>query len=263
MELTEGELDTVIEAISKALQDRLLTREELAVEVARLTGVGTHAEKLRQSWGLLMKPPSFLGHLCFAPNAGRNVRFTSPRTWLPGYRRVDEDVAEIEVGRRYFAAYGPATRLDLAHWWGISPRAAGDVMKRLGSKIMNVSVEGAPAWILAKHSKEITHAEPVRAVRLLPAFDPYVIAASPHASNLLPGDFKARIYRPQGWLSPVLLIDGRMDGTWTWARKGRSVVVEIVPFVRIARWAAKAAEREAHRLAAYLGGTLDLRWQGP
>lgn len=50
-------------------------------------------------------------------------------------------------------------------------------------------------------------------MRLLPAFDPYVVAASCHAASLLPGDLRHRVYRPQGWLSPVLLVNGRMEGT--------------------------------------------------
>ena len=41
-------------------------------------------------------------------------------------------------------------------------------------------------------------------VRLLPAFDQYVICATLQAERLMPGPFKDRVYRPQGWLSPVL-----------------------------------------------------------
>lgn len=100
-----------------------------------------------------------------------------------------------------------------------------------------------------------------RTVRLLPAFDQYVVTATLQAEHLLPGPFKARVYRPQGWLSPVLLVGGRMEGVWRQEVKGRRVQVTIEPFAGPpAAWARRAAEAEAERLAASAGGQLELRW---
>jgi hypothetical protein len=31
---------------------------------------------------------------------------------------------------------------------------------------------------------------------------------------VLPGALKGHVYRPQGWLSPVVLVDGRMEDVW-------------------------------------------------
>jgi hypothetical protein len=97
-------------------------------------------------------------------------------------------------------------------------------------------------------------------VRLLPAFDQYVITATRQAEHLMPGPFKARIYRPQGWLSPVLLVDGRMDGVWRQETRGRRLLVTIEPFVEPPARVRHAAEAEAERLAAWTGGQLELRW---
>jgi hypothetical protein len=259
--LSETELDTMVDAVGQALEHRLLTREELAVEVARITGIDRFAEEFRQSWGLYLRPPSFRGCLCFAPNAGRNVRFTNPKTWLPHYAAVDSHSATLEITRRYLGACGPATATDLAHWWGVPVRTAAAAIRDLGAEIVAVSIEGKSAWMLAAHLPDTARATPTRAVRLLPAFDPYVISASPHVSHLLPGDFRQRIYRPQGWLSPVLVIDGRMQGVWSWERRGARVAVEIKPFVKLPKWARQRAEREAHRLAGFMGGRLQLVWQ--
>ena len=98
-------------------------------------------------------------------------------------------------------------------------------------------------------------------VRLLPAFDQYVVTATRQAEHLLPGPFKARVYRPQGWLSPVLLVGGRMEGVWRQEVKGGRVQVTIEPFAGPPpAWARRAAEAEAERLAAFAGGQLELRW---
>jgi hypothetical protein len=97
-------------------------------------------------------------------------------------------------------------------------------------------------------------------VRLLPAFDQYVVTATLQAEHLMPGPFKARIYRPQGWLSAVLLVGGRMDGVWRQEAKGRRLLVTIEPFTPPPTWVRRAAEAEAERLAAGPGGQLELRW---
>jgi hypothetical protein len=87
-----------------------------------------------------------------------------------------------------------------------------------------------------------------------------VVTATLQAERLMPGPFKARVYRPQGWLSPVLLVGGRMDGVWRQEPKGGRLLVTIEPFTDPPAWARRAAEAEAERLAAWAGARLELRW---
>lgn len=46
---------------------------------AELTGSRQLGDKLRESWGAMLKPAASLGRLCFAPNQGQQVRFTRRR----------------------------------------------------------------------------------------------------------------------------------------------------------------------------------------
>jgi hypothetical protein len=263
--VTRQELEDLVAAIGKALDGRMLTREELADEVAALTGSAELGDKLRGGWGSLLKPAAQRGRLCFAPSDGQRVRFTWADGWLGGWTEHDPDDAVLEVARRFLAATGPATREDFARWWGIQPAEGGRLLARLGDELVPVEVEGTRGWLLAAHAEEIARAGEGPAdgrplVRLLPAFDQYVVTASRHAERLMPGPFKDRVYRPQGWLSPVLLVDGRMDGVWRHEVKGRKVRVTIEPFAKLAAPARRAAEQEAEPLAAHLGATLDLTW---
>jgi hypothetical protein len=258
--ITRDEFEQLMDAVRAALEDRELTRAELAAQVAERTGLAELGAKLNDSWGAYLKPASFRGHLIFAPGDGQKVRFTRPDTWLAEWRDEDPEEAELSVARAFLAASGPVTREDFGRWWAISPAAAERLCKRLGEEAVRVEVDGTAAWALRAHVGDIATTVPVSTVRLLPAFDQYVITATKHVTELLPGPFADRVYRPQGWLSPVLLVDGRMDGIWRSEVKGRTISVEIEPFTKLSAATRDAAEAEAERLAAWKDRTLDLRW---
>ena len=137
------------------------------------------------------------------------------------------------------------------------------MLEALGDEIAEVDVEGTPGWMLREHAEEAAAEEPPeRLVRLLPGFDMWVIGAARDAAALLDPGEKNRVYRNQGWISPVLLVNGRMDGVWKHERKGRRLTVTIEPFGKLPKWARKEAEAEAERLRAFLGGELELSWSG-
>ena len=259
--LTYEEAEDMLAAVHEALDGRMLTKEELAQEVGQIMGSEEIGGKLRDGFGALLKPSAFRGDLLFAPSVGRNVRFARPDQWLSGWEPAETDVAAREVVRRYLTAYGPATREEFARWFGMSsPAQAGRLIESLDEEVAPVEVEGSHARMLAEHVPEAEKSEPSGVVRLLPAFDHYVVAAPRDREAVLPKALKSRVYRPQGWLSPVLLVDGRMEGVWSHERKGDQLVVEIEPFAEQPEWVRRTAEEEAERLTRFLGGELAFGW---
>lgn len=259
--ITLEDLDRLTEAIGKALDGQLMTREELASAVGRILRSPALGSKLAEgSWGTILKPAAFAGNLCFGPSLGQLVRFTRPDSWCPSKsHRPSSQAATAEVTRRFLSAYGPATYHDLARWWGSGMAIGRQWIGAIGDEVTAVDLNGMQAWMLANDIRELREAEPIRSVRLLPAFDQYVIGASYHAKHLLPGDLRGRVYRPQGWVSPVLLVNGRMDGVWRHEIKGTRLDVTIEPFVKIPKWVRTLAEEEAERLAGFFSGTLSLK----
>jgi len=213
--------------------------------------------------GTYLKAIAFRGLLCFAPSDDGRVRFTTPATWIPGgIGRTDPVDALREITRRFLGAYAPVAVGDVARWWGGSRTARGArMLAALGEEAVEVDVEGQRAWVLARDVRELACAESPRAARLLPAFDPWVVGASRGAAALLEPRHKARVYRGQGWISPVVLVNGRMVGVWRHARKGRRLLVEIEPFGRLPAWARTQVEAESERLAVFLDGELELNWR--
>ena len=254
---TREQAEAILAAIPEALDGRQLTREELAAEVERLSGIAGLGDKLRSGFGELLKPAAFRGDLCFAPSEGRSVRFARPDQWL-GPQPSVEDGARL-VARRYLAAYGPASREMFARWFGSpSPAQSGRWLQSLGDEVVEVEVDGRTGWMLAEDVEAAETAHPAGVVRLLPAFDHHVVAAPRDLDAVLPERFRDRVYRRQAWLSPVLLVDGRMAGVWSHEARGGRVVVTVEPFAPLSRDVASAVEAEADRLAAFLGGELEL-----
>jgi hypothetical protein len=215
--LTPEDVQAILTGVPAALRERPLSREELAETVH---------PGLARGYGDLLKPVAFRGELIYADA----TRFTVPEPFEP----MAPEEATREVARRYLTRYGPATREDLAKWFGHpSPAQTG--------RWIEGAVETEFGWALEDDVAAIEAAAPSGVVRLLPAFDQYVVAA--------PRDERAttapeRIYRPGGWFSPVLLVDGVMAGVWN--RDGDDVTIE--PFASVGKQVREAAEAEAARL---------------
>ncbi len=253
--VTEEELNRLTAAAAEASRERILTRDELADEIARITGLTAVRDKLRMGWGTLLKPACYRGHLCFGPNKGQRVTFMNP-----GLNPALNESSRSAVVGKYFATYGPANLREFARWLNVGSARALEMTKDLGEELAEVDVEGTSAFMLKKDVKNAAQAEPVRTVRLLPAFDQYVFAAGLHSAQVLPGDFRSRIYRTQAWFSPVLLVDGRMDGVWHFDRKGRRLALTIEPFIEPTARVKRAAGEEAERMAAFMERKLELIW---
>src|SRR6266536_1832767 len=159
--VTLEELQSMLRAITRALDGKVLSREELAVEVSRITGSAELGDKLRHSWGSPLKPAASLGLLCFGPSDGQLVRFTRPDQWLPAWHGDQgPEAALLETARRYLRACGVVTREDYARWWGMLAPEGGRVLRRLGDEVVPVKVGGSAAWMLAADAEEIAEASP-------------------------------------------------------------------------------------------------------
>ena len=249
------DVEELIASVASALDGRALTREELATELPH------HGEKLRESWGMALKPAAFRGQLVFAEPVGSSVRFTR----APEVARPPVDEAVRAVTRMYLSAYAPARREDLSRWWGshaLSPARAQERFEALGDEAVVVDVEGSSCWVLASDLEALRSASPARVARLVPLFDQYVVNSNRGIEALVPQAMKDRVFRQAGWISPCVLVDGAVAGVWKHEKRGSSrVEITVEPFRRLPAWARKQVALDAERLAPALGGSLSaLDW---
>ena len=230
-----------------------MSREELVAAVAARPGLEDVAEGLASGWGTLLKPLAWQGDLCFGPNRGTRVTFIRPEAASRRWAGVPdpEDAAPIAI-LAYVGAYGPTTAASFGGWL-----AAGWSRKRqlvrwfdgLADRMTEVDVEGERAFVLAEHADELAAVRPTKAVRLLPGFDQYVLGPGTADVHVIPAARRSAVSRQSGWISPVVLVDGRVQGTWR--VDGSGIVVDW--FHEADRPTADLLDAELARITAILG----------
>ena len=235
---TPEEADEVIAAIGDSLIDAELTVDELTEAIVDRTGAwaGDRTMDAFQDkwprWRQLTSTAAHRGVLCFGANKGRNVTYTNPHRWLPGFQPDESAVALRTLVTRYLHAYGPATPQHFARWLSIPPRSAVDLFHELVSELELVEIEGEAAWVIAGDVATPDHSH--RGITLLPYFDAFVVAGQPR--NLLyPGLAAIRALTPSGQAGnyPVLLSDGVVGGVWHQKRSGRNLAVTVEPLSKL------------------------------
>jgi hypothetical protein len=189
--------------------------------------------------------------LCFGPNRGRNVTYTNPHRWLPGFRPDDADRALRTLIARYLYAYGPATPHHFARWLGIPPPHAVRLFDDLADDLEPVELEGEPCWVAAGDT-ETPHA-PHRGIRLLPYFDAFVVAGQPR-ERLYPGPAATRALTPAGQAGnhPVMLVDGVVGGVWHQRRSGRRLAITAEPLREPTRGQRRQLDEETELVGTVL-----------
>jgi hypothetical protein len=91
-------------------------------------------------------------------------------------------------------------------------------------------------------------------VHLLPYFDVYLLAHSTKEHFLDRKHYK-RVYRNQGWISPVVLINGEIAGVWSYQISRRQIDVAIELFKPATKKVRAQIEGRAHALAEALQRT--------
>jgi Winged helix DNA-binding domain len=260
--MSAEELRAALDAIRDSLGARPLTREQLAEKVAGKVGPKSR-ERMLSGWGEMLKPASFEGSLLAGPPKGRSVTFVRPDRWLKRWKVLDDQEAMRQVLRRFLAAYGPATREEFAAWWGMQPAPAGRMIASIPEgELEEVVVGGTRAWARAEDVGDIARKRVQGRVRLVPGFDHYVVAFRPR-DQLVDRRHAAKVFRSAGWISPVVLIDGRAAGVWAHERSGDRIEVTVRPFGRVSTAHKRAVIEEADLLGAFLDAPARVSWGKP
>jgi hypothetical protein len=161
-------------------------------------------------------------------------------------RAVEKLVAIAEIVKRYLAAFGPASRADIATWSGmrvVDFAPALDALEPLrrfrderGRELLDLPRAPLPA------------ADVPAPVRLLPKWDNLLLSHDDR-TRVLPEDYRKRMIAKNGDVAQAFLVDGVVAGEWTADKHGKVTLDPYAPLPRVAR---RAVEDEAARLQAWL-----------
>jgi hypothetical protein len=179
-----------VRAIAKALEDGPLLRTDIGERIGFKGPALTH----------LLLAATLNGRIVRGPIEGKEQTFALVRDRLGELPEVDREKALTELAVRYARAHALASDADLASWSGLPLR---DVRGRMPAASIR-----APRSLPA---------------RLLPPFDPYILGWKDR-SFAIAEDMRKRVMPGGGMFRAVVLVNGRVAGTWS--RAGGRVVLD-------------------------------------
>jgi DNA glycosylase AlkZ-like len=246
----------------KALGAGPMTRRDIKELVLKRIKVSKKGRFwFQNSWWGAVHQSIVEGEVCYGKESGRDIALIRVDQWLPKFEKVPEVEAQRFILRRYLSAYAPATLRDFGKWAGIFAAEAQSAGEALKDETMEVNADGKTALILKKDLDEIRKSRiEDHHVRLLPNFDVYLLAHS-EKDHLVSPQFYKRVFRNQGWISPVVLLNGRVIGMWSIDRKGKGSALQVEPFENFSRAVLAGIGKEATSLAQFLETSCEVKYK--
>jgi len=196
----------------------------------------------RRTWFVARKT----GHVLHAPAtalfAARPQALFAPVA-VPA--SVETTLARAELVRRYLAAFGPASRADLADWSGMRVSDLADALDSLEPLRRYQDERGRELLDLPR--APLPDAGTPAPVRFLPKWD-NVLLGFADRTRVLPEEYRKTVIAKNGDVAQTFLVDGVVAGTWR-QEKGK---VKLAPFAPLPRPVRRDAEDEAARLSEFL-----------
>ena len=202
-----------VEAIAAGIDEREALRLRL-----RERGM-TEAEEARvfNPWGGMIAELANIGTLAFRVEETKRYRLLTP------FEPMEENAARLELARRYFTHYGPATLRDAAYFFHWTQAEIKALLARL--PVETTVVDGRTYFC-------IPNGEPrgdLPEVILLAGFDPLMMGYRKEDNPFLPPEHLRGIFNLAGIVNPSILLHGRVVGKW----KEKDGKVELTAFESI------------------------------
>lgn len=216
--------------IVNAVGDGVHDRESLK-ELCRDAGMTEdEGESVFNAWGGTIRALCENGTLCHLVQGKKTFRL------CPSFTPMPKDEAELELARRYFTHYAPATIRDAAYFFGTSQARVKTWLELLPVRSL---VCGGRTYFFIGDGTEAPADIPDCV--LLGGFDPLLLGYEKAESLYLPPEYRPSIFTRAGIVMPAVLLRGRVAGKWKRAGKALSVT----PFERLS-----GADRERIRRCA-------------
>jgi hypothetical protein len=240
-------------ALAQALQGgNALTRDELR-SVLGAAGLQVAGEQ-RMSY-LLMRA-ELDGLICSGPRNGRQFTYALLEERVPPARPLGRDEALLELLRRYLRSRGPSTAHDFVKWSGLTMSDTRAALDALRGALCSEARGGQTYWFWPEPAPA-PGATPT--AFLLSIYDEY-ISSYRRWDLIVDEEHGARLEAMGNDLTAIVVVDGRIVGTWKRRLTAREVVVRLRCFVELSEAQRDALAAAVERFGAFLG--LPVRVEG-
>ena len=249
LELDEATLRRCGDAIAGALVGgRALTRDQLRDELEG-AGIATPGgpDRAGQRLAYIVMWAELEGLIASGPRLGKQFSYMLLDERAPGGGPFDRDAALAELAGRYVRSHGLATAADLANWSGLTLTDARRGIAAARPALLREDVDGQTYWFA---DAPLPPRAPSPAAYLLSIYDEYTIGYKDR-SAIISAEDGARLGAMGNALQNVMVIDGRIVGTWRRTLAKNTLGVELNPFQALSEEQRAALAAAAERLGKH------------
>lgn len=189
--------------ILEALQNEPLTRDRLK-EICWENGMTQHEESaMFDPWGGGIRELCERGFINYVVEEKKSFCLSPPFVPIP------EEEANLEIARRYFTHFAPATIKDAMYYFHATKRQVINWLAALPVK----SVEcGGKNYYYIENGR--TYRDPIPECLFLAGFDQLMLGYEKKENPFLPSEHLRGIFNLAGIVMPAILLHGRVVGKW-------------------------------------------------
>ncbi len=174
----------------------------------------SESTSLFDPWGGIVRALCEDGKLCHKATQEKAYRL------CPDFVPMEKEDAQLELARRYFTHYGPATIRDAAWFFGCTQQTVKHWLSRL--PVQQDQYESTPIYWLESGTYVPQDLPPCI---FLAGFDPFLLGYDKKGSLFLPQEHLRSIYTLSGIVRPAVLLQGRVAGFWN--VKGQNMTISL------------------------------------
>lgn len=217
--------------------NQVLAKNKIAVEGHHLSYILMHAE--------------LEGILCSGPREGNQFTYALLDERVPPKKKIEREEALAKLSEIYFKSRGPATVQDFSTWGNLTLKDAREGMKLIEKKLFKENMEGKDYFFadLPSKNKSTLHSF------LMPDYDEYGMSYKDRSAIFDPAKHKASVSRGNPVFNRMIILDGRIEGTWQKNLKKGKAGVQTFPFSKLNSAKQKSLEKAVNAYLIFKGSS--------
>lgn len=163
-------------------------------------------------------------------------------------KTLNRNEALAKLAKKYFTSHGPATLQDFIWWSGLPVSDARSALEMVKQNFIPEKIDSQTYWFTDSMPVPKTKKE---SVYLLPAYDEFIISYKDRSAALTSEHHKKTI-SDNGMFWPVIVVNGRVVGTWKRSIKKEVVIVEAKFFHAIEKSVKSLIQKTFERFGDFL-----------